>query len=624
MQKGFLKLQLLFVGLLLTATIGAKVKLDRVEPAFWWAGMEDANLQVLVYGENISELKPMIDYPGVTLERSIQVKSPNYLFLYLKLDKNVKPGSFDLNFTKKGKIVLNYSYQLFEREEGSAQREGYNTSDVMYLITPDRFANGDPTNDNMPGMTEQVNRQDPNGRHGGDIAGIIQNLDYIGDMGYTALWLNPVIENNMISTSYHGYAMTDLYKIDARYGTNEDYLKLSKEAKKNGIKLIMDMILNHCGSEHWWINDLPTNDWLNYQDGWKPTTHMRETIQDPYASEYDKRRHADGWFVESMPDLNQRNELLADYLIYNSIWWVEYAQLDGIRMDTYPYPDKHFMAEWTRRVMMEYPNFNIVGEEWSVNPTIVAYWQKGKQNADGYTSWMPGVFDFPLQKALVDALNEDDSQWGKGLVKLYNTLANDFVYADPTQLVTFPDNHDMSRFYTQINEDFELFKMGMAYIAVTRGIPQIYYGTEILMTNPGTDSHGVIRSDYPGGWAGDAANAFTGEGLTSEQKEAQAFMKTLLNWRKVTPVIHNGQLKHFGPAFASGVYTLFRYDDEKVVMLVMNKNKDEKAVDLTAFKAEVIGDATSATDVLTGEKVSLEGESIQVGGKSFLLLEIDK
>lgn len=624
MQKGLLKLQLLLVGLLLTATIGAKAKLDRVEPAFWWAGMEDTNLQLLVYGENISELKPTIDYPGVTLERTIQVKSPNYLFLYLKLDDNVKPGAFDLNFTKKGKTVLNYSYQLFEREEGSAQREGYNTSDVMYLITPDRFANGDPSNDNMPGMKEQANRPDPNGRHGGDIAGIIKNLDYIEEMGYTALWLNPVIENNMTNTSYHGYAMTDLYKIDARYGTNEDYLKLSKEAKKNGIKLIMDMILNHCGSEHWWMKDLPTGDWLNYQDGWKPTTHMRETNQDPYASEYDKKMHADGWFVETMPDLNQRNELMADYLIYNTIWWVEYAQLDGIRMDTYPYPDKHFMAEWTRRVMMEYPNFNIVGEEWSVNPTIVAYWQKGKQNADGYTSWMPGVFDFPLQKALVDALNEDDSQWGKGLVKLYSTLANDFVYADPTQLVTFPDNHDMSRFYTQINEDFELFKMGMAYIAVTRGIPQIYYGTEILMTNPGTDSHGVIRSDYPGGWAGDAANAFTGEGLTSEQKDAQTFMKTLLNWRKETPVIHHGQLKHFGPAFASGVYTLFRYDDEKVVMLVMNKNKEAKVVDLAEFKAEVMGDATLARDVLTGEIVSLEGDSVQVKGRSFLLVEIER
>ncbi len=624
MQKGLLKLQLLFMALLVTVTIGAKVKLDRVEPAFWWVGMEDSNLQLLVYGENISELKPAVNYPGVTLERSVLVKSPNYLFLYLKLDKDVKPGSFDLNFTKKGKSVLKYSYQLFERAEGSAQREGYNTSDVMYLITPDRFANGDVANDNMPAMTEQANRQDPDGRHGGDIAGIIQHLDYIAEMGYTALWLNPVMENNMTSTSYHGYAITDFYKIDARYGTNDDYVKLAQVAREKGVKLIIDMILNHCGSEHWWMNDLPTDDWLNYQDGWKPTTHMRETNQDPYASEYDKQMHADGWFVESMPDLNQRNGLLADYLIYNSIWWVEYAHLSGIRMDTYPYPDKNFMAEWTRRVMQEYPNFSIVGEEWSVNPTIVAYWQKGKQNADGYQSWMPGVFDFPLQKALVDALNEDDSQWGKGLIKLYSTLANDFVYADPTQLVTFPDNHDMSRFYTQIKEDLDLFKMGMAYIAVTRGIPQIYYGTEILMTNPGSDAHGVIRSDYPGGWAGDVVNAFTGKGLTEDQQEAQFFVKTLLNWRKETPVIHIGQLKHFAPAFTSGIYTLFRYDDEKVVMLLMNKNPEEKIVDLGPFKAEVLGDISSGVNVLTKEIVSLHKDGVLVPGRSFLLLEMSK
>ncbi|TAJ13674.1 alpha-amlyase [Marinilabiliaceae bacterium JC017] len=618
------RLMLLAFILLCSTLAGAKTKLERVEPAFWWVGMKDSHLQLLVHGENISELRPAIDYPGVTLDRIVQVKSPNYLFLYLTLDQDVKPGTFDIKFTHKNKTVLTYAYQLFEREEGSAMREGYNTSDVMYLITPDRFANGDTGNDNMPGMKEQANRQDSHGRHGGDLAGIINNLDYIEDMGYTALWLNPVMENNMTRTSYHGYAITDFYKIDARYGTNDDYARLAKEAKKKGIKLIIDMILNHCGSEHWWINDLPTEDWLNYQDGWQPTTHLRESIQDPYASDYDKKRHADGWFVESMPDLNQRNPLLADYLIYNSIWWVEYAHLGGIRMDTYPYPDKHFMAEWTRRVMTEYPNFNIVGEEWSVNPTIVAYWQKGKQNPDGYTSWMPGVFDFPLQKALVDALNENDKEWGHGLIKLYSTLANDFVYANPTQLVIFPDNHDMSRFYTQINEDFDMYKMGMAYLAVTRGIPQIYYGTEVLMTNPNSDSHGEIRSDFPGGWEGDAVNAFTGEGLTAKQKEAQAFMKQLLNWRKNATVVHHGQLKHFAPAFTSGIYTLFRYDESSIVMLIMNKNTEEKAVDLQNYKAEILGNATQGTNVLTGEKISLDGNTVQVGGRSFLLVEIKK
>lgn len=618
------RLQLLFCLVLISGlTVFAKNNIERVEPSFWWAGMKNTELQVMIYGENISELRPVIDYQGVSLERSIQVESPNYLFLYLNIDNAVKPGEFDINFTRKGKTVLSYKYELKKREEGSSERQGYNTSDVMYLITPDRFANGNPDNDNMPGMKEQANRNDKDGRHGGDLEGIINHLDYIEDMGFTALWLNPVMENNMTSTSYHGYAITDFYKTDARYGTNDDYLRLVKEAKKRGVKVIIDMIMNHCGSEHWWMDDLPTSDWLNFQDGWQQTTHMRETNMDPYASEYDKKMHSDGWFVQTMPDLNQRNTLLADYLIYNTIWWIEYADLGGIRMDTYPYPDKEFMSEWTRRVMDEYPNFNIVGEEWSVNPSIVSYWQKGKQNHDGYVSYMPGVFDFPLQEALIKALNEDDSQWGQGLIKLYSTIANDFLYADPTQLVTFPDNHDMSRFYTQINEDFNLFKMGMTYLAVTRGIPQIYYGTEILMTNPNSDAHGEIRSDFPGGWEGDNVNAFKSIGLSDEQKEAQDFVKTLLNWRKGSEEVHNGNLKHFAPVHNSGLYSLFRYSDKKAVMLVMNKNHEAQEVALDHFRKEVIGDAKQGINIISGAAVSLNGNSIQVEGRSFLLLEID-
>nr|WP_319400235.1 glycoside hydrolase family 13 protein [uncultured Carboxylicivirga sp.] len=620
MQKSsLLLLMVLFIGFNLTA----KNKIDRVEPAFWWVGMKNTQLQVMVYGENISELKPEISYPGVQLERTVIVNSPNYLFLYLNIDKYTKAGTFDLNFTRKGKNVLSYSYELKNRREGSSAREGYNTSDVIYLITPDRFANGNPDNDNVDGMKEQSNRKDLNGRHGGDLQGIINHIDYIDNMGFTALWLNPVMENNMTSTSYHGYAITDFYNTDARYGTNDDYLRLVKEAKKRGMKVIIDMILNHCGSEHWWMNDLPTSDWLNFQEGWKPTTHLRETNVDPYASDYDKKMHADGWFVESMPDLNQRNPLLADYLIYNTIWWIEYADLDGIRMDTYPYPDKNFMAEWTKRVMTEYPHFNMVGEEWSVNPAIVSYWQKGKQNADGYKSFLPGVFDFPLQEALVKALNEDDKNWGQGLIRLYSTLADDFLYADPSKLVTFPDNHDMSRFYTQIHEDFDLFKMGMAYIAVTRGIPQIYYGTEILMTNPNSDSHGEIRSDFPGGWAGDEVNAFTGMGLTGDAKDAQDFVRTLLNWRKGSKEVHEGCLKHFAPASGSGIYTVFRYTDEKAVMLIMNKNTDEKAVDLTPYKDEVIGSAVFGKDVITGDKVLLDQSTVLIKGRSILLVEIN-
>ncbi|WP_430810625.1 MULTISPECIES: glycoside hydrolase family 13 protein [unclassified Carboxylicivirga] len=613
-----------FTLLVTLAMAQAAYKIERVEPAFWWAGMENENLQLLVYGQNISDLRPSINYEGVLLDRSVQVKSPNYLFLYLKIDKDVKPGRFDIVFNRKNKAQLKYSYELKKRREGSAQRQGYNTSDVMYLITPDRFVNGDLSNDEVEGMKEGLDRSAEFGRHGGDLAGVISKLDYIEEMGYTTLWLNPVMENDMPEGSYHGYAITDFYKTDARHGSNEDYVKLSEELKKRDMKLVIDMIMNHCGSHHWWMKDLPADDWLNFQEGWQVTTHLRETNMDPYASDYDKRRHADGWFVESMPDLNQRNPLMADYLIYNTIWWIEYADLDGIRMDTYPYPDKAFMSEWTRRVMAEYPYFNIVGEEWSTNPAIVSYWQKGKHNSDGYISYMPGVFDFPLQDALVKALNEDDSQWGQGLPKLYGMLANDHLYADPTQLVVFPDNHDMSRFYTQINEDFDLFKMGMAYIAITRGIPQIYYGTEILMTNPNSDSHGEIRGDYPGGWPGDKVNAFTGEGLTAQQKEAQQFVKTLLNWRKTSNAVHKGDLKHFAPNHANGLYTLFRYDDESVVMLMMNKNPEAKDVNILPFKDEVIGTATQGTDVISGSVVSLAGDKVTVGPRSFLLVEIKK
>ncbi|WP_289053677.1 glycoside hydrolase family 13 protein [Carboxylicivirga marina] len=618
------KLFLAIAMLVSSVSTMAAYKIDRLEPAFWWAGMENENLQILVYGEGVSELRPSIDYPGVSLEQTVQVKSPNYLFLYLKVDKSAKAGSFDILFKRNNKTMVKYNYELKQRVAGSASRQGYDNSDVMYLITPDRFVNGDTSNDEVEGLKEGLDRADDFGRHGGDLAGIMQSLDYIEDMGYTTLWLNPVMENDMPEGSYHGYAITDFYETDARHGSNEDYVQLSKELKKRNMKLVIDMIMNHCGSHHWWMEDLPTDDWLNFQDGWQVTTHLRETNMDPYASEYDKRNHADGWFVESMPDLNQRNPLMADYLIYNTIWWIEYADLDGIRMDTYPYPDKAFMSEWTRRVMEEYPNFNIVGEEWSSNPAIVSYWQKDKINADGYVSYMPGVFDFPLQDALVKALNEDDSQWGQGLPKLYATLADDHLYADPTQLVIFPDNHDMSRFYTQINEDFGMFKMGMAFTAVCRGIPQIYYGTEILMTNPNSDSHGEIRAEYPGGWDDHTANAFTGEGLTADQKEAQTFTKILLNWRKGCSAVHDGCLKHFAPNHANGLYTLFRYDDKSVVMLVMNKNSEANDVNILPFKVEVIGAATEGVDVITGNNVSLAGETVKVEGRSFLLVEIKK
>ena len=386
-----------------------------------------------------------------------------------------------------------------------------------------------------------------------------------------------------------------------------------------GLGLVMDMVANHIGSRHWWLADLPTTDWLNLPDTHAITSHARSTNEDPYASEYDKRAHADGWFSETMPDLNQRNTLLADYLIQNSIWWTEYLGLAGIRMDTFPYPDKHFMAEWSRRVMQEYPDFILTGEEWTGNPAIVSYWQRGKVNHDGYVSYMPSMLDFPLQIALQKSLTEEVSAWDSPWTWAYEMLANDFLYPDPARLVIFPDNHDMSRIYTQVGEDYDLYQMAIVYYLTMRGIPTLYYGTEVLMSHPGTTSHGAIRSEFPGGWPDSGKNAFTGEGLTDDERRAQQFVRTLLNWRKQRAVIHSGKLMQFTPI--KSVYVYFRYNESDTVMVVMNQSQDAVALDLDRFSERLVG-RKRARDVITGQAFVL-GESISLEARSVLLLEIE-
>ena len=381
----------------------------------------------------------------------------------------------------------------------------------------------------------------------------------------------------------------------------------------------MDLIVNHSGRGHWWMDDMPTSDWVNLANDFAFTSHARTTNQDPYASEFDKKLFADGWFDTAMPDLNQRNPLLADYLIQNAIWWTEYLGLAGIRQDTYPYPDKHFMTEWARRIMQEYPDFNIVGEEWSPNPAIVSYWQAGKQNHDGYVSYLPSVFDFPLQSTLAEVLTAEDPEWGSVWTPLYEMLGNDFLYPDPYNLVIFPDNHDMSRIFSQVDEDIDLYRMAIVYNLTVRGIPQIYYGTEILMSNPGTDSHGVIRSDFPGGWDGDNVNAFTGEGLNPAAAEAQAFMRKLLKWRKGADVVHNGKLMQFAPT--KNIYAYFRYDDDDTVMVVFNRGGEAATVDTAQF-AERIGSRRLATDVISGRRYNVS-RNLVIEPRSVLLLELD-
>jgi len=605
----------LFAAFIVQPAQGAEI--ERLEPPFWWQGFEHQELQLLVYGADIGAAKPVIDYPGIRISRVVSVENPNYLFVYLDIDPTARPGGFPIRFeSATGRVT--HTFELRERAEGAAAIKGFDSSDVIYLVTPDRFANGDTSNDYIEAMGDVLDRDEPYGRHGGDIAGLRQHLDYIADMGFTSIWLNPVLENKMPESSYHGYATTDYYKVDPRYGTNEDYRALVEEASAKGLGVIMDMVANHMGTGHWWMEELPTQDWLNFQDEVRKTSHARTTNQDPYASEFDIRLHADGWFVDAMPDLNQRNPLLADYLIQNSIWWVEYLGLHGIRQDTYPYPDKHFMAEWTRRIMQEYPDFSIVGEEWSPNPNITSYWQRGKHNHDGYVSDLTSVMDFPLQVALKKSLTQAEKEWGSVWTGTYEMLGNDYLYPAPLDVMIFADNHDMSRIYTQLDEDDDLFRMAVVFYLTMRGIPQIYYGTEILMSHPGTDSHGVIRSDFPGGWDGDRVDAFTGKGLKKKARENQAFMRTLLNWRKANPVIHTGKLMHYTPE--RNVYAYFRYNDDKTVMVVFNRGDEAATIDTARFEERLQG-ATRAIDVISGKMYNVN-RSLALEPRSVLLLEI--
>lgn len=596
--------------------MGGSYQLERVEPPFWWTGMKHSKVQVIMYGENIGGLDVEMNYEGVQLKRIQKTDNPNYLFVYMDITSKARPGKFDILLTKNGETELSYTYELKQRKKGSALREGFNSSDAMYLLFPDRFANGNPKNDSMEGYEDKLDREDDYGRHGGDLQGIIDHLDYIEEMGFTALWLNPVLENAMPEASYHGYAITDFYKVDPRLGDNDLYLELSKEAEKRGIKLIQDMIMNHCGSNHWWMEDPPSDDWVHYQDDYKVTNHRRVVLHDPYVAQSDKELFEKGWFVSAMPDMNQSNPLMADYLVYNSVWWIEHANLGGIRHDTHPYPGQEFMNEWTCHIMEEYPNFNIVGEEWSPDPAVLAKWQRDSRLPVDFASCLPSLMDFPIQIALSEALTEEEN-WDAGWIKVYEMLANDYLYPHPMDLVIFPDNHDMDRFYRQVGHDFDLWKMGMVYMATMRGIPQIQYGTELLFSNEKHHDHGQIREDFPGGWEGDEVNAFTGENLGDKEKEAKSFLKNILNWRKQSEVIHSGSLMQFTPE--DGVYSYFRYSDNKAVMVIFNKNKEAYSLDMNRFKERTNG-YQKGFDAITGKEYPLK--NLEIPARGVLVLDL--
>ena len=606
----------LLISLVLAFAINAQAQVvEKIEPASWWIGMEMNTVEFMVYGKDISQLVA----ESTTLEviKSEGLESPNYLFVTATVPVDAKVGDHTLVFRNtKGKKVGRLSVALGLRADGSASRKGFSSADFIYLITPDRFRNGDASNDQVKGMLEGPNREFIGGRHGGDLAGIIESLDYFEKMGISSLWLNPVLENNMETYSYHGYAMTDLYNVDPRYGTNEQYKELADKAKEKGIGIIMDQVANHIGSLHPWMSDLPSEDWVNQWPEFTQTNHMKVSRFDPHAAEVDRKQFTDGWFVETMPDLNQRNEKLARYLIQNSIWWVEYLGLHGIRMDTWSYPDKQFLADWTKAILDEYPNFNIVGEEWVSDPSLISYWQAGTTKMDDYTTYLPSVMDFPLQSALIEGLN-GESVWRSSMTKVYESLANDYMYSDVNNIMIFPDNHDMSRIYTQLNEDFDKWKMAMTLFFSTRGTLQFYYGTEILMSNPGTSDHGVIRSDFPGGWKGDAVNAFTGEGLTAQQKEAQEYIRTLAHLREKSCALNSGELLHFIPQ--EEVYVYFRTFEQENIMVVANRNKEGKTIDLARFSQGLKG-ATSGENLITEEKVDLSRGTIEVGPMETLIL----
>lgn len=603
------KTTLLLISIVISLSLFSQTTpFDHVEPPFWWAGMKNSNVQILLHGDDISHLEPTTEAEGVIIEQVRRVTNPNYLFLDLNI-ADVKPGTIEFFFhNKANREIVTLEYEIMKREDGSCLREGFSAEDVIYLLMPDRFANGDPENDDMPGMKEKADRKNPNGRHGGDLKGVIDNLDYIDDMGFTALWLNPFQENNNPDYSYHGYAITDFYNTDPRMGTNKDFLQLVEMCHEKDMRVVMDYILNHSSLYHWFIEDLPTDSWIHRHEEFTYSNFRGSVISDPYASEFDTHQMLTGWFDKHMPDLDQRNELLAKYLIQNTIWWIEYAGLDGIRLDTQPYPYKEMVADWAEAIFTEYPNFNIVGEAWLQKEAITAYYQQTSRGKF-YNSHIPSITDFPLHGAINRGLSQDEG-WNTGLYDIYYTVAQDFLYNDPYKNVIFLDNHDVERFSFLTKQDMNIYKMGVAMILTMRGIPQVYYGTELLMDGEKAKGHGYIREDYPGGWNGDKVNAFSGEGLEDNVAEAQSYMKKILNWRKTSDAIHKGTLTHFLPE--NNKYVYFRSYEDDNVMVIINKSKKPMPFNPERY-AECLNDKSGGTEIVSGMDVEFENLILEPG-----------
>ncbi len=610
----------LFTVLLTINTVFSQI--EKIEPPFWWSNMKNPELQLLVYGKNISHYTISVSKEA-RITSVIKTENPNYLFITINT-KKVKPGYIKLSFSENTRIIQEISYEFKKRRKNAALRKGFSSEDAIYLLMPDRFANGNPENDNTNNTYEKVNRQNPDGRHGGDIQGIINHLDYIKDLGFTAIWSTPLLEDNEPQYSYHTYAQSNLYKIDPRYGTNEDYKQLATELHNRNMKLIMDYVTNHWGSQHWIIKDLPTKDWIHYwkngEKGFRRSNYRMTTQFDPNASINDTNACTNGWFDTTMPDINQTNPLVLKYITQNAIWWIEYADLDGLRVDTYSYNNKEAIAKWTKAITEEYPYINIVGEVWMHNQSQIAYWQKDSKIGliQNYNSYLPSVMDFTLHDAITTVFNEDKATWFDGLIKVYENFANDFLYPNINNIMIFAGNHDTNRINEIYHNDINKYKLAITLIATARGIPQFYYGDEIGMTgNKDKNGDGDIRKDFPGGWSSDANNAFTYSGRTKSQNEYFSFTKKIFNWRKLKKVIHTGKTMQFIPQ--NNVYVYFRYNDFEKVMIVLNNSLQKQELDLKRFN-EIIKNSKTGKEIISGKTVSLQNK-LQINAKTPMIVE---
>ena len=608
-----------------TLSMNAAVKIDKIEPANWFVGMKDASLQLMVYGQGIKTAEVTTDYPGVKIDSLVRLDSPNYLLVYMNV-KDAQPGTMNLLF-QQGKQKKKVAYELKVREKKGEERIGFSNADVLYMLMPDRFASGRSDNDQIKGMRPYKNdRSEPSLRHGGDLEGIRQHLDYFKELGVTALWFTPVLENNSpdngLFSTYHGYATTDYYRVDPRFGSNEEYRRLCDEAHEKGLKIVMDMIFNHSGFEHPWVKDMPTKDWLNTPEWLKGTNlddqtqmtvgdHYLQTsykltpVVDPYASKVDMRETVDGWFVPTMPDLNQRLTWVMDYLIQNSIWWIETVGIDGIRMDTYPYADADGMARWMKRIHREYPHFNTVGETWVTEPAYTAAWQKDSKLSNR-NSYLPTVMDFAFYDRINQAKHEETDDWWKGFNRIYNSLVYDYLYPNPSSVMAFLDNHDTDRFLGN-GKDSTALKQALALLLTINRIPQLYYGTEILMNGTKEKTDGNVRQDFPGGFPGDSKNAFTREGRTKAENAMFDWLSRLLHWRQGNEVITKGSQTQFIPY--KGIYVIARQYQGKTVLTILNGKRSQATMAVERY-SEAIGNHTQAKDVLTGTTYQLSKDLV--------------